>query len=251
MSDLPHKPDEDDGAIEPPSDDLLAGEYALGVLDAEQRRAVQARIEAEPIFAGRVAEWEHRLSPLAASIEPTDVPGYLWPRIRERLGWSSVERARGGLWRSVGFWRAATAVAVAAAIAAIVVRIPQILPPQSRPVAVQPGAEPVTTLAHDNGTPGWLASIDARRGTVLLVPVPSPPDTRGRVPELWLIPPGKSPRPLGLLSSDRSYAVAVPAELRAALTTAGAVLAISLEPPGGAPHAVPTGPIIAKGMIQL
>ena len=52
---------------------------------------------------------------------------------------------------------------------------------------------------------------------MLLVPVPAPPDARGRVPELWLIPPGKTPQPLGLLSSNRSHAIVVPPGLRAAL----------------------------------
>lgn len=251
MSDLTPKVPENDGTNEPPADEMLAGEYVLGVLEAEQRRAVQARIDAEPLFAQRVAEWERRLGPLATSIEPIDVPGYLWPRIRQQLGWTSDERVRGGLWRSLGFWRVLAALAAAAAIAAVVVRVPRFLTPQSHLTAAQPGAEPVTTLAHGNGTPAWLASVDAQRGTVLLVPVPAPPDARGRVPELWLIPPGKSPLPLGLLSTNRSYTVNVPADLRAALTSAGAVLAVSLEPPGGAPHGVPTGPVIATGMIQL
>jgi anti-sigma-K factor RskA len=85
---------------------------------------------------------------------------------------------------------------------------------------------------------------------MLLVPVPAPPDARGRVPELWLIPPGKSPQPLGLLSSNRSHAIVVPPGLRPALRS-GSLLAVSLEPPGGAPHGAPTGPIVAKGVIQL
>ena len=42
--------------------------------------------------------------------------------------------------------------------------------------------------------------------------------------------------------------IAVPAELRRAMT-AGSTLAISLEPVGGAPQGVPTGPIVAKGNI--
>ncbi|HEX4023537.1 MAG TPA: anti-sigma factor [Steroidobacteraceae bacterium] len=250
MSDLTSKPGGDEDAIEPPDDDLLAGEYVLGVLDEGQRRAVQVRIEAEPVFARRVAGWEERLGSLTAHVEPIDVPEHLWLRVRERLGWPAAAHAGGGLWRSVGFWRATTAVALAAAIAAIVISVPRMLAPPSPLVAESPAAEPVTTLSHDDGTPAWLASVDVRRGTVLLVPVPAPADARGRVPELWLIPRGGSPRALGLLSSDRSYAVAVPADLRIALT-AGAVLAVSLEPPGGAPGPAPTGPIIAKGMIQL
>ncbi|TXI46108.1 MAG: hypothetical protein E6Q50_15520, partial [Lysobacter sp.] len=71
-------------------------------------------------------------------------------------------------------------------------------------------------------------------------------DEQGRVPELWLIPPGESPKSLGIVSIDRAHTVSVPEPLREALKQ-GAVLAITLEPQGGAPQGIATGPIIAKG----
>lgn len=83
----------------------------------------------------------------------------------------------------------------------------------------------------------------------LVVPVPAPADAQGRVPELWLIPPGEAPRSLGLVSIDKAHTVSVPADIRRALAV-GSTLAISLEPQGGAPQGVPTGPIVAKGGIQ-
>jgi anti-sigma-K factor RskA len=82
-----------------------------------------------------------------------------------------------------------------------------------------------------------------------MVPVPSAPDSQGRVTELWLIPAGKAPRSLGLVSINKSYTVTVPDDVRAALV-AGSVLAVTLEPATGVPHAAPSGPIIAKGAIQ-
>jgi len=246
MSDLDHTP-APDGGSEPPSDDVLAGEYVLGVLEAAERAQVAGRLERDPAFAQRVADWEQRLSPLALGIEAVDVPAYLWPRIRGRLGWSEAEPRdyRPGLWQSLWLWRSATALAVAVALAALLIGRPTVPPPPRAPATT-----PVTTLARDDGTPGWLASVDTSRGTVLLVPVPSAPDAGGRVPELWLIPTGQSPRALGLLSTQRSYELTVPAELRAALIS-GSVLAVSLEPPGGAPNGAPTGPIVAKGALQL
>ena len=242
---------------EPPDADVLAGEYVLGVLDAEQRRQVQARITTDAAFARLVAGWEQRLGAWLDGIEPVVVPVHLWPRIRTRLGWSPVEGGKRGMWESVGFWRAMTALAAAAAVAAVFFgrlqppRAPPVAPPVTPPVAVQPAesAQPVTTLARDDGSPGWLASIDAARGTVRIVPVPAPSDAQGRVPELWLIPPGEAPRSLGLISVDRTQLVIVPKALLRALAK-GSTLAISLEPPGGAPQGVPTGPIIAKGGIE-
>lgn len=239
----------DEDRLEPPPDEVLAGEYVLGVVDAGQRRALQARIATDPAFARLVAEWERRLGPLHAGVAPVEVPPQVWQRIRARLGWQTA-MTRTGLWHSIGLWRTATALAVAAAIAAVLVgRVPPRAPQQ--PIAtVRSAAGPVITLARDSGAPGWLASIDIKGGTILLVPVPEPPDARGRVPELWLIPQGKTPQPLGLLSNNRSHAIVLPAGLRAALRS-GSLLAVSLEPPGGAPHGLPTGPIVAKGTIQL
>jgi anti-sigma-K factor RskA len=248
MSSNNHMSGDEDG-VEPPSDEVLAGEFVLGVLGDELRRASQARIATDPAFARQVEEWERRLGPLAASVDSVEPPAQLWGRVCSRLGWASAP-ARTGLWQSLGFWRSVAAIAVAAAIATLLIgRIPQNAPPRET-AALQPAAQPVTTLSRDSGAPGWLASIDATRGTLLLVPVPAPPDAQGRVPELWLIPKGQAPRPLGLLSSNRSRGIAVPTDLRSVLKS-GALLAVSLEPPGGAPHGVPTGPIIAKGVIQL
>lgn len=255
---------------EPPSADLLAGEYVLGVLDAEQRREAQARIASDSGFARLVADWEQRLAPLLAEFGDADVPPHLWPRIRTQLGWPAVgttdaTKAKPGLWQSAGFWRAATGLAAAAALAAVAIGPLGLLRDDADvgpgPIAVDPGPtppqppvedpdapKPVTTLARDDGSPGWLASVDRKDGTVLMVPVPAAADAEGRVPELWLIPPGESPKSLGVVSIDRSHTVKVPDTLRDALAK-GALLAITLEPGGGAPQGIPTGPIVAKGDI--
>jgi hypothetical protein len=84
---------------------------------------------------------------------------------------------------------------------------------------------------------------------VLMVPVPSAPDSTCRVPELWLIAAGKAPVSLGAVSITQSPTVTVPQNARAALV-AGSVLAITLGPASGIPHGAPTGAIVAKGTIQ-
>jgi anti-sigma-K factor RskA len=255
----PNLPPEENGpeGNEPPPEDVLAGEFVLGVLDTTQHREAQARVEVDRAFAQRVAEWERRLAPWLADIAPVEPPAQVWARICLRLGWKDSEPVAVSLWQSLGFWRAATALCMLVAVAAIAwtLQIARAPSPQQPPIArvqppgqTEPGAKPVTPLAHDDGTPGWLASVDASHGTVLMVPVPSAPDPQGRVPELWLIPAGKAPRSLGLVSINKSHTVAVPEDVRAALV-AGSVLAVTLEPATGIPHAAPTGPIVAKGAI--
>lgn len=250
---------------DPPSADTQAGEYVLGVLNAGERRAAEAKIVADPAFARLVDGWERRLAPLIDEIAPVEAPAHVWPRIRTRLGWAAVERSGGGgLLNSVNFWRAATGFAAAAAVAAIFIgRVPQApVEPVAPPVAVEPTpapqptpqpaeadvAKPVTILANDSGNPAWLVSVDPVKGTVLMVPIPQPADGQGRVPELWVIPSGQAPISLGVVSNERSHTVTVPAQLRRELEI-GSTLAITLEPSGGAPQGKPTGPVIAKGGI--
>ncbi|MFS8063201.1 MAG: anti-sigma factor domain-containing protein [Luteimonas sp.] len=246
--------DEDSGAL-PPSDEVRAGEYVLGVLDAQERRQVQARIQDDAAFAELVDAWEQRLSPWLLRYDPLFPSTHVWPRIRTQLGWPAVAGARTGVWNSVGFWRAATALAAAASIAAIAiaVRTPATYPTPT-PVVVQPApteeqaARPVTVLARDDGATGWIASIDLADGKVFMVPVPTPADAGGRVNELWVIPAGQAPISLGFVSNEKAHSIAVPAAIRGALAV-GATLAVTLEPPTGMPHAAPSGPIVAKGGI--
>lgn len=241
----------------PPSDELRAGEYVLGVLDAQARHDVQARMAGEPVFARLVHAWEDRLAPLLNEATSTQPASHVWPRIRTQLGWAPMEGARAtGAWNSVAFWRATTALAAAASVAAIVIGLQQrpALSPTT-PVAVQPpvaeeqAAKPVTVLAGADGATAWIATIDATRDKVLMVPVPRPADASGRVDELWIIPAGQAPVSLGFVSNEKAHTIAIPAAIRRAVAI-GATLAITLEPQAGMPHAAPSGPIVAKGDIR-
>ncbi len=248
----------DDG--QPPSADILAGEYVLGVLDAAQRSEAEQRIAKDPGFARLVSQWENRLAPMLDTLGNEAVPAHVWPRIRTALGWPAVGAGAPRAWQRTGFWQGMTALAAVVALVAVFSR-GQLEPvaPVAPPVAVTPtppptpsepeqATKPVTPLVHDDGTPGWLASVDKAQGKVLMVPVPAAADAAGRAPELWLIPAGGTPRSLGLVSINRAHTVTVPDALRDALVN-GSVLAITLEPSSGAPQGIPTGPIIAKGDI--
>lgn len=254
--------DDDSFDHEPPSADLVAGEYVLGVLDAPARRAAETRVIGDADFASRVHAWEQYLAPLIDEIVPITPPPHVWPRIRNALGFAPVAATQAGLLDRVGFWRGATAFAAAAAVAAIVIgQRPLEIAPPPPVVAVQPTPVPtpvpdrsgtpipVTTLAADDGTPGWLAAVDAGTGRVHMTPIPHAPDPQGRVAELWVIAEGAAPVSLGLVSMDQAHTVDVPAAVQRALV-AGSLLAITMEPQGGAPEGKPTGPIVAKGGIN-
>lgn len=69
-----------------------------------------------------------------------------------------------------------------------------------------------------------------------------------RVPELWLIPSGGKPLSLGVLPADGLAQIAIPPAF-ADQTRRDAIVAVSLEPPGGSPTGQPTGPVIGSGKL--
>jgi anti-sigma-K factor RskA len=218
-----------------PEDDLLAAELALGVLEGAERTIAVQRAARDRGFARLVEEWERRLAPWAAEIREVSPPPQVWDRISSAL---PAQAARNGLWYSLNFWRGLSfaAGALAAACLAGLIYLGMFAPQQALVATIEGG-----------GQRHFVATIDSARGTVAVVPAAFSADAT-RVPELWLIPPDGRPRALGLLRADQTVVLALPPEL-ATLAKNNAVLAVSLEPPGGSTTSLPTGPVIATGKL--
>ncbi|HMJ43197.1 MAG TPA: anti-sigma factor [Pseudolabrys sp.] len=218
-----------------PEDELLAAELALGVLAGAQREAAERRIAREPGFARLVAAWEERLAPWAAEIDEIAAPPAVWDRIAATLPAGSQSA---GWWQSLAFWRGlslATGALAAACIGALIY------------LGNAPQKAPLIAALDGGGHRHFVATIDTRSGSIAVQPAAFSADAT-REPELWLIPADGKPRPLGMLRADRAVSITIPADL-AALTVSNAVLAVSLEPPGGSPTGQPTGPVIATGKL--
>ena len=52
------------------SDELLAAEFVLGLLEGEDLLAARARAKSDAAFAEEIAIWQDRLAPLADTIAP-------------------------------------------------------------------------------------------------------------------------------------------------------------------------------------
>ena len=218
-----------------PEDELLAAEYALGVLAGADRAAAERRIAAERAFAIMVADWEERLAPWAGEIDEVSPAPQVWDAIAVALPAPAPQRA--GLWQSVVFWRGfALASALAAACLAVVIYLGAV-----------GGSQPLMAAIEGGGKRSFVATVDTKRGTIAVVPASFSADAT-RVPELWLIPADGKPRPLGLLQADRAVTITIPPQF-AGQTVSNAVLAVSLEPPGGSPTGLPTGPVIGTGKL--
>ena len=237
-----------------PADDgtqnLRYAEYVLGVLDADARAEVAHEVMVSDEVATAVALWQRRLLPLAATIADAAPAPYVWARIHDELKLDAPERtampAPRGVWNSLPFWHwlglGATAVAVALLV---VVNLP---PRVSTPSEASAGYL-AATIQQDNGSTGWVATMDPRHGRMVVVPGTPVAFASGKAPELWLIPAGGKPISVGMIALDKPTTITLDAAVLAKLGTT-ALLAVSVEPPGGSPTGQPTGAVIAKGTIN-
>lgn len=231
-------------------DDLRLAEYALGVLDAGERKSVETQLVPGSEFAQRLADWHAHLSPMLEEIADEAPPEYVWARIRDSLGQrGKVSSATqpgpaGGWWDSVSLWRWCSVSGLAAALVMAVMLV--VMLPAEQILDAQDGMLSAT-LQLETGQTVYVATLDASRSNLVVVPAAAI-ELEGRQAQLWLIAGDTPPRSLGLLPADRAVHLAVPEELRS-LADANSVFAISLEPPGGSPTGLPTGPVVAQALL--
>ena len=238
-----------DNGQERGGDDLVAAEYVLGVLPADERRQASARIDGEPGFARMVDQWEVHFAPLAAAYPEIEAPASVKPAIDRRLftatatATSPAPSAQGsaGLWASLAFWRGLATAAVAAL--ALYVAVPYINPPVELPQERR-----VASLAADGSDVKYMVMYDASTGEVGLSHVAGERGA-GQDFELWMIEGGNPPVSLGVIPAGATIHMPIKQDMRGKLA-AGAVLAVSLEPTGGSPTGQPTGPVVAAGDLR-
>ncbi|HJS84920.1 MAG TPA: anti-sigma factor [Acetobacteraceae bacterium] len=233
MSDNPDGPDDPD---------LRAAEYVLGVLTGPEQAIGRNRITFDPGFRSAVEAWENRLAPLARLADPVPPPSELWDRITATLDQPPAPEPAldeappppaPAFWKSTRFWKMTTAgaLAIAACLAAfIVLRAP---PP---PVAA--------VLTQTTGAAPALLALTSPGGTLTIQPAtPLAPPPEGRDYELWALPAGAlHPHSLGVLP---------PTGRRLDVRLApGTRVLVSLEPKGGSPSGLPTGPVLFGGQME-
>ena len=227
---------------------MIAAEYVLGVLPADERQLVAARIDREQPFARLVDLWEVHLAPLALAYPSVEPPSQVKAAIDRRLfaqagqavSPAPISASSGpGLWSSLALWRGLAAAALAAL--AIYVAIPFVGPP----VAPQ---RFIASLAADGSDVRYLAVYDAAEGEVALSHV-SGERAAGQDFELWMIEGSNAPVSMGVIPVGISARLPLSAAARQQLDL-GDVLAVSLEPTGGSPTGQPTGPVVAAGDLK-
>jgi len=232
----------DDGTITPADGGtILAAEYVLGVLGAEERREVERRMAQEPALASEVAFWEERLAGLTDAVAPVEPSSAIWTRIETAIAApAAAPAATPGLWQSLAFWRTFAIGSAALAVACIAALVTVGLVPSVR-------APLIATLGNASGQPNFVATVSENGTSITVVPAALLTNDP-RAIELWIIQPGARPRSLGLVQPGQPIKLTIPPDLVGRISPE-ATLAVSLEPPGGSPTGQPTGPVIASGKL--
>lgn len=252
----------------------LAAEYVLGTLRGRARQRFQAWMRDDAALRRTVIEWEERLTPLAAAVEPVQPPRRVWQSIESRLAASAgptqpATRSdpRRRLWDSVAFWRnwGLVATGCAAALLAMTMLVQPRLPEREIDRRVQAALavrlqEEAARLAKQM-QPSYIAALEDAAGNLVFVAyaarksdelwvksmstAPLKPGTRY---ELWGLSAkqGEPPKSLGLVPVSEKGTMKLAAVADQSLSDFPK-LAISLEPEGGSRTGAPTGPVMYVG----
>jgi anti-sigma-K factor RskA len=231
----------------PPDGDVAAGELALGLLEGEERAGALRRVLAEPAFAAQVERWRVYLAQLFDLWPAVEPPPELIDRIDASLAGPAGGLSRGSAGRRFPWpLLAIVSTALAACLLVVIALRPGGPPPGPPPIAQAPAASaPILVAALGDAKAPVAAAFDPADGSIRVTA--APPVPAARVAQLWVIGGDGVPYPLGLLASDATL-LTIPAPDRVRLS-AGATLAISIEPAGGSPTGKPTGPVVATGAL--
>jgi anti-sigma-K factor RskA len=224
--------------------DALASEYVLGTLDARTARLVAQALPSDLILADLVYAWEQRLAPLTALATPEAPPPDLWSRIEQAVAPANAPQraAKKSLFRFLWQGWAVGATIVAAALAAVTV-LPSQAPPAMMTVLLSDATQTAWTAQVNRDGGIHLAALQAAGGASINT---APADDK--VLQLWELPPGAAaPTSLGLVPRGQSQ---VSVERPAIAPVPGMLILISLEPKGGAPNGLPTGPVLFVGKLN-
>lgn len=205
--------------------DRLAAEYVLGTLRGRARRRFE-RWLVSPQVGEIVKAWEERLAGLEPRLDRVAPPTTVWRGIENRLELRSLGRRPAMRWLAI-----AASLFFFATIGFFAIRDPQL--PATQIASIQADAQTIYWRVELLGDNQELA-VHVHVAHELQA---------GKALELWVLPAQGNPVSLGLLPTSGDHHRALTAAQRAALAGAKQ-LAVSLEPSGGSPTGLPTGPVL-------
>ena len=215
--------------------DRLAAEYVLGTLRFRARRRFE-RWLLSPQVGALVKAWEERLAALEPRLEPIAPPAALWRGIETRLKLRKL--GRGSATRYLAIAASLLFVAMLGVFAVRNWDGTTVTPPP-----VQLAATQKALIEENPETIYWRVELlgDNRELKLQVQKVHDLPP--GKAFELWALTASGTPVSLGLMPTTGDHQRVLTEAQRAALNGAKQ-LAVSLEPAGGSPTGLPTGPVL-------
>lgn len=205
--------------------DRLAAEYVLGTLRGAARRRFERWRASHDWVAARCTAWERRLAGLDRAVRPVQPPRRVWLAVEHALG------LRG----NVRLWRAVASIAVLGLLGALAAQLWHTgsVPPDE-----------VAEIASPGGAVQWRIEVYANEHRLVVRAPTVTAKPADRDFELWVITAdGSQVLSLGVMPVRGERAATLNAAQSQALM-AGAKVAVSVEPLGGSPTGVATGPIV-------
>lgn len=226
----------------PELQDKLAAEYVLGTLHGKARKRFERLALNNADLRKRIRYWEHQLTELHADVEPAIPSPKVWKKILSRI--APHEMKKPSIWERAGFWQGAS-FAMMMLIVVTLVNVDRLLEQPEVPIA-----QYVTVLATESSQAAWIVRMypDTQKVTVQTLK-PTQPGLR-KAFELWMLPGGgAAPKSVGLLPVSGEKTLELDSPLFQVLLNTN-TLAVSLEPTGGSPTGLPTGPVVYTGKIN-
>ena len=212
----------------------LAAEYALGTLRGAARARFTRLMKYDPALRRTVVEWENRIYPMLEAAPEIAPPAWVWNAIKAQITRNTGASVNLGFWRTLGLFSSGLA-------AVLVIYLS---------IASRPEAPAYIALLNDQKTQQPVLLVSAKRNSPELTvkTLVTQPIAADKTLELWALPAeqGKAPKSLGLVAASGVTRLKLqqPADQQLGNVP---TLAISLEPKGGSPTGLPTGPVLYTG----
>ncbi|HTV70301.1 MAG TPA: anti-sigma factor [Rhizobiaceae bacterium] len=226
-----------------------AGDFVLGLMDADARRQAERDLETDPAFRDAVRALTERMQALDDTAAQTAIPAGLWEKIETAISGVEQQSARPphAVSNVVPFTPKPSiylrAVAIAASLvvafgAGYVSRL--VTTPAAKPVVL-------VVLQTPANEPGAVFEAYADN-SVRIVPLEDFAVPDGKIMQVWtLYDKAVGPVSLGTMTKAEIVTLGAAAFPRPA---ADQLYEITLEPSPGSPTGKPTGPILVKGFAK-
>lgn len=209
------------------TDDILAAEYALGLLAQDELSQAHARATTDRLFARRIVMWQEYLSKLA-NLEPVAPPAAVKKAVIARVFPDEKPKS---IWQRVRVWQALAGSAIAVMALVVFVSV-QFEPPKNT------GPLYTAEIVSEAGDFRVIAVVDKSRNEIILTRTAGGAP-EGRILQVWAHGPDEPAQSVGLWPAGETVRLALPTEIAAVRGTL--TVGVSEEPPGGSPTGSPSG----------